>query len=102
MSTSDVKICQGALVCEDRVELIGDITIGSRTLIHPNVKIIAQAGPIIIGENNIIEEQTVIINRMPDMDIKSDSNQILMIIGDNNVFEVGSCKQSIHSIYLIG
>lgn len=94
MSTNDVKICQGALVCEDRVELIGDITIGSRTLIHPNVKIIAQAGPIIIGENNIIEEQTVIINRMPDMDIKSDSNQILMIIGDNNIFEVGSCKLS--------
>ena len=58
-----MKICHGALVCDDRVELVGDITIGSRTFIHPNVKIIAQAGPIYIGENNLIEEQTVIINK---------------------------------------
>ena len=36
---------------------------GTRTFIHPNVKIIAQAGPIYIGENNLIEEQTIIINR---------------------------------------
>ncbi len=36
---------------------------GTRTLIHPNVKIIAQAGPIFIGENNLIEEQTIIINK---------------------------------------
>ena len=58
-----MKICHGALVCDDRVELVGDITIGSRTFIHPNLKIIVQAGPIYIGENNLIEEQTVIINK---------------------------------------
>ena len=58
-----VQIAPGALVCEDRVELVGDITIGSRTLIHPSVKIIAQGGPIFIGDNNLIEEQTVIINK---------------------------------------
>jgi dynactin-6 len=63
MPADDIKICHGALVCEDRVELVGDITIGSKTLIHPNVKIIAQAGPIILGENNLFEEQTVIINK---------------------------------------
>jgi dynactin-6 len=63
MPADDIKICHGTLVCEDRVELVGDITIGSKTLIHPNVKIIAQAGPIIIGENNLFEEQTVIINK---------------------------------------
>ncbi len=60
---TNVSICQGALVCEDRVELVGDVTIGARTLVHPNVKIIAEAGPIIIGENNLIEEQTTIINK---------------------------------------
>ena len=92
MTTNDIKIYPGALVCEDRVELVGDITIGARTLIHPNVKIIAKAGPIIIGENNIIEEQTIINNRLPDLDADPESHQILMIIGDNNVFEVGSCN----------
>jgi len=44
-------------------ELQGDITIGSRTVIHPRAKIIALLGPIIIGENNIIEEQVQIINK---------------------------------------
>ena len=58
-----VQIAQGALVCEERVELVGDVTIGTRTLVHPSVKIIAEAGPVIIGENNLIEEQTVIINK---------------------------------------
>ena len=37
--------------------------LGSRTVIHPTAKIIAEAGPIIIGENNLIEEQARIINR---------------------------------------
>ena len=36
---------------------------GSRTVIHPKSRIIAEAGPIIIGDNNLIEEQTQIINR---------------------------------------
>lgn len=63
---------------------------GSRTFIHPNVKIFAQAGPIFIGENNLIEEQTTIINKLQD---GADSkNQKVMIIGDNNVFEVGACR----------
>lgn len=57
------QIAQGALVCEEKVELVGDVTIGTRTLVHPSVKIIAEAGPIIIGENNLIEEQTVIANK---------------------------------------
>ena len=54
------------------------------------MKIIAEAGPIIIGENNLIEEQTVIINKK--VDGSDNSNIKIMIIGDNNVFEVGSCK----------
>ena len=37
---------------------------GSRTVIHPKARIIAEDGPIIIGENNIIEELVQIINRL--------------------------------------
>lgn len=37
--------------------------VGSKTVIHPSVSIIAEAGPIIIGEGNLIEEQCVIANR---------------------------------------
>jgi dynactin-6 len=42
---------------------MGNVTIGTGTVVHPKAKIIAEAGPIIIGENNLIEEQVVIINR---------------------------------------
>nr|SVE75496.1 EOG090X0I48 [Daphnia dolichocephala] len=71
------KIANGAIVCCE-CDLQGDITIGSRTVIHPRAKIIALSGPIVIGENNIIEEQVQIIN----------SGENTMIIGNNNVFEV--------------
>ncbi|KAJ8311637.1 hypothetical protein KUTeg_010992 [Tegillarca granosa] len=54
-SRSSVKITPGAVVC-DECELVGDITIGARTVIHPKARIVAEDGPIIIGENNIIEE----------------------------------------------
>jgi dynactin-6 len=60
---SSVKIAPGAMVCNE-CELHGDITIGSMTVIHPKASIIAEAGPIIIGECNIVEEQARIINRL--------------------------------------
>ncbi|WAR25210.1 DCTN6-like protein [Mya arenaria] len=60
----NVKISPGAVVC-DESEIIGDVTIGTRTVIHPKAKIIAEDGPIIIGENNIIEELACIINKAP-------------------------------------
>lgn len=59
---SSIKIISGALVCVDS-NLRGDITIGANTIIHPNVTINAEAGPIIIGESCLIEEQTKIIHR---------------------------------------
>lgn len=37
------------------------------------------SGPIVFGSNNIIEENVVIVNRLKQP----------MIIGDNNLFEVG-------------
>lgn len=82
-----MKIAQSALVC-DECELVGDITIGSKTVIHPKARIIAEDGPIYIGENNIVEELVQIINKNPEG--KSSSTQNVMIIGNNNVFEVGS------------
>lgn len=57
-----IKIAVGAVVCEEST-LKGFITIGSRTVVHPRASIIAEAGPIIIGEGNIIEEMAVIANR---------------------------------------
>jgi len=36
---------------------------GARTVIHPKARILAEDGPIIIGENNIIEELSQIVNR---------------------------------------
>ena len=47
-SKSSVKIAPGAVVCNE-CELKGDITIGPRTVVHPKARIIAEAGPIIIG-----------------------------------------------------
>ncbi|XP_064645297.1 dynactin subunit 6-like [Lineus longissimus] len=87
---SSVKIAQTAVVCSE-CELKGDITIGARTVVHPKAKILAEAGPIIIGENNLIEEQVEITNRGPMQSPGSPSkNQSVVIIGSNNVFEVGA------------
>ncbi|XP_011494591.1 PREDICTED: dynactin subunit 6 isoform X1 [Ceratosolen solmsi marchali] len=85
-----IKIGSGALVCEEAI-LKGDITIGSHTVVHPRASIIAEAGPIIIGEGNIIEEMSTIINRIsPD-----DTGTPVQIIGNYNVFEVDStCEAS--------
>uniref|UniRef100_A0A8C4NDS4 Dynactin subunit 6 n=1 Tax=Eptatretus burgeri TaxID=7764 RepID=A0A8C4NDS4_EPTBU len=57
-----IKIAPGAVVCVES-EIRGDVTIGARTVVHPKARIIAEAGPIIIGESNLIEEQVLIINR---------------------------------------
>jgi len=51
-----------AVVCQD-VELKGDITISSGTIVHPKATIFAIAGPIVIGANCIIEEAAIIVNR---------------------------------------
>ena len=37
--------------------------IGSHTVIHPTAAIIAEGAPIIIGDNNLIMEKVVIINK---------------------------------------
>ncbi|XP_053568967.1 dynactin subunit 6-like [Bombina bombina] len=91
-----VKIAPGAVVCVES-EIKGDVTIGPRTVVHPKAKIIAEAGPIIIGEGNLIEEQALIINSFPE-NIAPDSDDVEpkpMIIVTNNVFEVGCYSQAL-------
>ncbi|KAG8906291.1 hypothetical protein FRB99_007160 [Tulasnella sp. 403] len=75
-----------AVVCQD-VDLKGDITIGSGTIIHPKATIFAIAGPIVIGSNCIIEEAVIIVNRKKET----------MRIGDDNIFEIG-CRVEAPSI----
>ncbi|KAG8248171.1 Dynactin subunit 6 [Homalodisca vitripennis] len=57
------------------------------TVIHPKASLIAEAGPIMIGENNIIEEQTSIIYTSEEK--TNIENPVPLTIGVNNVFEVG-------------
>ena len=43
MNRPQLKITPGALVCNE-AEIIGDVTIGVRTVIHPKASIIAEKG----------------------------------------------------------
>lgn len=85
-SKSKAKITPGAVVCQE-AELKGEITIAAKTVVHPKARIIAEHGPIIIGEGNLIEEQTLIWNSTP--------GGKPMIIGNYNVFEIGSNCQAL-------
>ncbi|XP_043915404.1 dynactin subunit 6 [Protopterus annectens] len=89
-SANNVKISPGAVVCVES-EIKGDVTIGPRTVVHPKARIIAEAGPIVIGEGNLIEEQAVIMNSYPEAITPEteDWDPKPMVIGINNVFEVG-------------
>ncbi|XP_037776437.1 dynactin subunit 6-like [Penaeus monodon] len=88
----NVKVTPGAVVCLE-ADYQGEITIGARTVIHPKARIIAEAGPIIIGEGNLIEEQAQIINRLPEGTEPGEEPQV-MVIGNSNVFEVDSYCQA--------
>ncbi|TIC16264.1 hypothetical protein E3Q15_01153 [Wallemia mellicola] len=61
-------------------DLRGNITISDGTVVHPKCTILAVPGPIIIGENCIVEESAIIVNRRKEP----------MLIGNENVFQVGS------------
>jgi len=74
-----LQIATGAVVCVE-ADVQGDVKFGTRTIVHPCAKILATNGPIIIGEANIFEEQVLIENKSTDT----------LVIGNNNVFEVGS------------
>lgn len=74
----------GAIVCCEQTKISGDVSIGSKTIVHPTAMIRAEKGPIIIGGCNLIEEFVQIINK----------NTEPMVIGSYNVFEVGSYSES--------
>ncbi|CAO1613622.1 unnamed protein product [Sympodiomycopsis kandeliae] len=68
-------------------DLRGEISIASGTVIHPKCSVLATNGPIEIGQNCIIEETAVIINRRRET----------LRIGSENLFEVG-CRIEARSI----
>lgn len=80
--------------CDDSI-FSGDITVSTGTIIHPRVTIIAKSGPIIIGENCLIEEYVTIIH---DTGVESDAaleRPPVLVIGANNVFEVGCTVEAL-------
>ncbi|KAF5298557.1 hypothetical protein FQA39_LY11758 [Lamprigera yunnana] len=83
---NNIKIMGGAIVCEE-AKLRGDITIGPHCIIHPCATIIAEAGPIILGDYCLIEEQAKIIHRQRFDQADKETIPVL-IIGSHNVFEV--------------
>eukprot|EP00099_Drosophila_melanogaster_P018798 NP_609949.1 dynactin 6, p27 subunit [Drosophila melanogaster] len=85
-SENRIKILPKAVVCEES-SLRGDITFSSGCVVHPSATVIADAGPIIIGENCIIEEYATVAHRLEPGAVW-DVNNILSI-GTHNVFEVG-------------
>ncbi|CAO1433715.1 unnamed protein product [Diamesa serratosioi] len=86
-----------AIVCEDSL-IKGDVTISSGCVVHPSAQIISESGPIIIGENCIIEEYAKIIHRIPkDHKLYSENPDKLpvLVIGANNIFEVGCTVEAL-------
>jgi dynactin-6 len=61
------------------------LSIGAKCIVHPGAKILAEGGPIMMGEGNIIKEGATIINKKQD-----DSQQHVLIIGNGNVFDINS------------
>lgn len=85
-----------AIVCDCEESVFsGDITVSTGTIIHPRVNIIAKTGPIIIGENCLIEEYATIIH---DTGVPSEAaleKPPVLVIGANNVFEVGCTVEAL-------
>lgn len=98
-----IKIMPGATVCESDMSVLrGDLSISTGCVIHPSVKIIAKSGPIILGENCLVEEYATIIHDLGD-DVGETTNSAaadtptrppVLVIGPNNVFEVGCTVQA--------
>ena len=83
------------MVCEDS-NLKGDITISSGCVIHPSSTIIAESGPIILGENCIVEEYATILHKIPeDHPLFGSENIPPMVVGNDNIFEVGCTVMSL-------
>lgn len=97
---SNIKVMPRAIVCEDSL-IKGDVTISSGSVIHPSAQIIAESGPIIIGENCIIEEYVRIVHKIPEghkLYVNPEENpdkRPVLVIGSNNIFEVGCVVEAL-------
>ncbi|XP_049547051.1 dynactin subunit 6 [Anopheles darlingi] len=94
---NDFKIMARSMVCEDS-NLQGDITISSGCVIHPSATIIAESGPIVIGENCILEEYATLRYRIPQGHPLLEGGETPakpLIIGPENVFEVGCTVEAL-------
>ncbi|EAT32878.1 AAEL013591-PA [Aedes aegypti] len=95
---NDIKIMPRSMVCEDS-NLRGDITISGGCVIHPSTTIIAESGPIVLGENCIVEEYATILYRIPKhhpaYQSVLDGTVKPLIIGPDNIFEVGSTVEAL-------
>ena len=76
-SENQFDIHPSAVVCTDAI-LIGQVKIGANTVVHPKATLDATSGPLVIGENNIIEEKVVLKGSGP------------VEIGSGNSFRVGT------------
>merc|ERR1711970_802447 len=79
LTEMSLKIDKSSVVCVEAV-IVGNVQIGERSVIHPKAQIIAEKGPIVIGNDNLIEEGVIIKNVFEDT----------LFIGNENIFEVQS------------
>ncbi|KAI6656394.1 Heat shock protein 70 [Oopsacas minuta] len=93
-SETILDIHTGAVVCADTI-LIGQVTIGANTVVHPKATLDGSGGPIVIGQNNILEEN-VVIKGTEIIEIGSGNSFRVGThchakkVGDNNIFEMKS------------
>ena len=64
--------------------------IGARTVVHPRAKLIAQGGPIEIGEDNIIEELVTIVNKRSEPLRIGQGNRIACAVTLDSVAAIGN------------
>ncbi|GAA5844389.1 hypothetical protein JCM3766R1_006377 [Sporobolomyces carnicolor] len=77
------KIGSKCLILAD-CDMRGDISIGDGCVIQPRCTLLALSGPIVLGTDNVLEENVVIVNRL----------RRPLVIGDYNLFQVGSRIES--------
>ena len=80
-----LDIDTGAVVCNG-ANLIGQVKIGAKTVVHPKATLDGSTAPILIGQNNIIEENVVIRGTGTGTETGTGT----MEIGSNNSFKVGT------------
>ncbi|CEL99576.1 unnamed protein product [Vitrella brassicaformis CCMP3155] len=87
MSRNLWEVDERALVCQEAT-LKGEVFVGAGSVVHPTCFVDARVGPIRIGADNIFEEQVEIVNTTPEV----------LVIGDKNIFEVGTKVTGVRSI----